>query len=89
MQRHHHHFNPTFCRIVPFQRSNLYVPLRDPPPRCFSPPVPFSVVMQKPATGACPSGYALTEAECASLAGKTLGPHPRTDPTPTTYIEGP
>jgi len=35
--------------------------------------VPFTVQLQKPATGACPSGTALTEAECACLHGKTAG----------------
>ena len=32
----------------------------------------LKVQVQKPATGACPSGYALTEAECAGLDGKTI-----------------
>merc|ERR1712032_1378970 len=32
----------------------------------------LKVQVQKPATGACPSGYALTEAECAGLNGQTI-----------------
>merc|ERR1719460_234094 len=32
----------------------------------------LKVQVQKPATGACPSGYALTEAECAGLDGQII-----------------